>query len=104
MTTQNIEDLSASLTDALNECVQRGMALLFIVVSASRNGSVLVLRTRGDDIENEVLAEHFESEGFPTPVSIMVLDQNNKAALITIGPECEDTEQSPITRYAAVYH
>ena len=87
MTTQDIEGLSAALADVLNECSRRGMVLPFIVVSASRNGSVYALRVRGDGIEGEVLAEHFEVEGFAMPINIMVLDQNNEAALITIGAE-----------------
>ena len=89
MTPQNIfdEDFSAAFTNVLNECSRRGMVLPFIVVSASRNGSVYALRVRGDGSESEVLAEHFEGAGFPIPINIMVLDQNNEAALITIGAE-----------------
>ena len=85
MVIQDIEDLSAAFADVLNECARRGMAPPFIVVSVSRNGSVIAIRVFLDsNSEAEVLVEHFEVEGFAMPINIMVLDQNNDAARITI--------------------
>jgi hypothetical protein len=74
-------DLSGTLSDIVDECVKGGMALPFTVCAASPNGSVLVTRTM-DRGRTDVLAKHFENGGLKIPMSVMVLDQKNKAVRI----------------------
>ena len=80
-----MEDMTATLAAILQECEHRGMVLPFVVVAASRNGSVLAVRIPGDGREGEVLAEHYEDGMFVVPITCMVLDQTNEAVRITIG-------------------
>ena len=80
-----MEDMMAALAAILQECEHRGMVLPFVMVAASRNGSVLAVRILGDGREGEVLAEHYEDGMFVVPVTCMVLDQTNEAVRITIG-------------------
>jgi hypothetical protein len=80
-------DLGAMLGEAFNECHERGMQLPFVACSASPNGSVLAMRVHGFGKSNELLAQHFEAEGFGLPITIMVLDQSGNAARITIGSD-----------------
>ena len=80
-----MEDMTATLAAILQECEHRGMVLPFVVVAASRNGSVLAVRVPGDGREGEVLAEHYEDGMFVVPITCMVLDQTNEAVRITIG-------------------
>jgi hypothetical protein len=54
-----------------------------VVCAASPNGSVMAIRVIPDK-EPDMLAEHFEPEGVAVPFTIMVLDQDNEAARITI--------------------
>ncbi len=80
-----MEDMTAAMAAILQECEKRGMVLPFIMVAASRNGSVLAVRIPGDGREGEVLAEHYVDGMFVVPVTCMVLDQTNEAVRITIG-------------------
>ena len=81
-----VEEVTAALVEILDECGRRGMVPPFIVVSGSRNGSVVAMRVRGDGSKTELLAEHFEDDILLAPVTCMVLDQQNEAVHITIGP------------------
>ncbi len=83
-TVPGLDALTEVLGVFLQECEQRGMVMPFILMSASPNGSVLVLRVVGDGSDGEVLAEHYEDEGFRTPITCMVLDQTGEAARATI--------------------
>ncbi len=80
-----MEDMTAALAAILQECEHRGMVRPFVLVAASRNGSVLAVRAPGDGREGETLVEHFEDGVFLAPVTCMVLDQTNEAVRITIG-------------------
>ncbi len=80
-----MEDMTAAMAAILQECEHRGMVRPFVLVAASRNGSVLAVRIPGDGREGEVLAEHYEDGMFVVPVTCMVLDQTNEAVRITIG-------------------
>ncbi len=52
-----MEDLTEALGAILQECEHRGMVQPFVLVAASRNGSVLALRVPGDGRKGETLAE-----------------------------------------------
>ena len=80
-----MENMTAALAAILQECEHRGMVLPFVMVAASRNGSVLAIRVPGDGREGETLAEHFEDGMFLAPVNCMVLDQTNEAVRVIIG-------------------
>lgn len=78
-----MEELREHLVEALEHCIDIGMKLPFIVCAVSPNGSVLAIRYnegRGPD----PLAQHFENEAFTTPVNIMVVDRDGKAARAVI--------------------
>jgi len=51
----------------------------FIVIGLSPNGSVTVMRVRADGTDAELLAEHYEPEGFRVPMTLALIDQNNEA-------------------------
>ncbi len=80
-----MEDMIAALDEILQECEHRGMVRPFVLVAASRNGSVLAVRAPGDGREGETLAEHFEDGVFLAPINCMVLDQTDEAVRVTIG-------------------
>jgi len=56
----------------LRKCVDDGMALPLIVLSASPNGSVSCMRT--DGVKNEILAAN-EDLSQSWPMALLVLDQ-----------------------------
>ncbi len=78
-----MDELGAVLAEVIEMCIEREMVRPFILISASRNGSVLALRCN-EDGEPDVLAEHYEDELFLAPVNVMVVDQNDEAVHITI--------------------
>ena len=82
------KEVAAASAGILVKCDQRGMVMPFILVSASRNGSVQVVRVRrdggGSEVLSEVLAEHYEDARSFMPISCMVLDQNDEVFLDTI--------------------
>jgi|tagenome__1003787_1003787.scaffolds.fasta_scaffold18504069_2 hypothetical protein len=79
-----MDDLSATIAEVLQECLDRGMQLPFIVCSASPNGSVLALRFSAAGDDPDILAEHYEPAGFEFPMTIMILDRTNDKALVTL--------------------
>lgn len=79
-----MEDMTAALAAILQECEHIGMVPPFVLVAASRNGSVVAVWAPRDGRDSEVLAEHYEALGFLAPITCMVLDQNNEAARVTI--------------------
>jgi hypothetical protein len=78
-----MEELQQTLDEALSECAQRGMIAPFIVCALSPNGSTICVRMNlgGDP---DVLAEHFEGDGFRMPITIAVVDQSGRAVRIAI--------------------
>jgi hypothetical protein len=77
-----IEGLADASVEVLEGCIARGMTMPFIVVAASKNGSVAAFRFR--DGEADYLVEHFVDRSFVAPVTIMVLDQNDEVARVTL--------------------
>jgi len=78
-----MEELQEHFVEMLEQCIENGMKLPFIVCSVSRNGSVLATRInegRGPD----TLAQHYEEHGFQTPINIIVVDHYGQAALAEI--------------------
>ena len=72
------------LRAVLDECLTRGMVLPFVMVAASRNGSLYAQRVLGGDRAPEVLAKHIEDEGYRMPLTCMVLDQNDQVCHVSI--------------------
>lgn len=83
---KDLADFSEAMRDALEQCVERGMQFPLIVCSVCSNGSVLVMRTDGEN-PGETLAEHIEGGGFATPINCMVVDQTGGVAHVTITAE-----------------
>jgi hypothetical protein len=81
-----LEVLRDALLDIFDHCAGQGMVLPWIVCSASPNGSTLVMRLIGGGADPDVLAEHYEPQGFVLPMTIMVLDQHNEAAKVVLEP------------------
>jgi hypothetical protein len=79
-----MDDLSAMIAEVLQQCLDRGMQLPFIVCSASPNGSVLAVRFSSPGDEPDILAEHYEPSGFGIPMTIMILDRSNEAVGVTL--------------------
>ena len=79
-----MEEMTAVLAEILQECERKGMTLPFVMVAASRNGTVLAMRVPGGGRDGEVLAEHSEEGVFAMPITCMILDQNNEAVRFTI--------------------
>jgi hypothetical protein len=80
--TEVMEELQDLIDTALQKCGERGMRPPFIMCVISPNGSILALRATGTEVDH--LAEHFEGGAMTVPMTIVVLDQDNKAARITI--------------------
>ena len=81
-----IDELSDYMVEIFDKCEERGMQVPLILCTVSPNGSVACARIYGDGRAPDILAEHFEAEGFRLPMTCMVLDQNNEAARVTIAP------------------
>ncbi len=82
-----MDEMTAVLAGILQECERRGMAVPFVIVAASRNGSVLAMRVPGGGRDGEVLAEHSEEGMFAMPITCVVLDKTGEAVRITIQAE-----------------
>jgi hypothetical protein len=89
MTTEDAEDaeapndLSQAIRDVLTQCLENGMKAPLIVCTASPNGRIMAMRVI-PDCEPDILVEHVEAPGVALPLTIMVLDQDNVAARITV--------------------
>jgi hypothetical protein len=77
-------DLKEVVTEAFDQATEKGMKLPFLLCAISPNGSVIVLRVRGDGSSPDVLAEHIEQEGWQLPMTLAVFDQNNESIRIAI--------------------
>ena len=87
MTDRNLVQAEDDLTNGINEmlkrCEEEGMVFPFIACTISPNGSVLA--SRMDSIGGaKILAQHSEPDGFKVPLSLVLVDQNNAVARITI--------------------
>jgi len=72
------------LEEIFERCHEQGMELPWIVCLVSPNGCTTVMRINAKGMPGEVLAEHLEPEGFQLPMSIVVVDQHNAVANVTI--------------------
>jgi hypothetical protein len=79
-----MNNLTEHLIEIFHACEERGMQVPFVLCAASPNGSVLCIRMHGDGTDPDVLAEHYEPEGFQMPVTCMVLDQTGEVVDITL--------------------
>jgi hypothetical protein len=79
------------IIEIVNRCADMGMEPPFITCTVSPNGSVLAVRVKGDETPNEPLAEHYEKPGFLLPMTIVVVDQRNEAARVTIAASGQKT-------------
>jgi hypothetical protein len=77
-------DLNDTLSQICEECETEGMEPPFILCLASRNGAIRCLRV--DHAKTETLAETKQEE-FMLPITMMVLDQRDMAAHVTITTE-----------------
>ena len=82
-----MEEMTAVLAEILQECERKGMTLPFVMVAASRNGSVLAVRVPGGGRDVELLSEHSEEGMFDMPITCVVLDKTGEAVRITIQAE-----------------
>jgi hypothetical protein len=77
------DDLTNRINEMLKRCEEEGMVFPLIMCTISPNGSVLA--SRMDSIGCvKILAQHSEPDGFKVPLSLVLVDQNNTVARITI--------------------
>jgi hypothetical protein len=62
--TSAMDELSDYVVEIFDKCEQRGMQVPFIVCAVSPNGSVVCARVYRDGGGPDILAEHFEAEGY----------------------------------------
>jgi hypothetical protein len=77
------DNLTNRINEMFKQCEKEGMVFPLIMCTISPNGSVLA--SRMDSIGcAEILARHSEPNGFMVPLSLVLVDQNNAVARITI--------------------
>jgi len=77
------KDLTNRITEMFKRCEEEGMVFPLIMCTISPNGSVLA--SRMDSIGYaKILTQHSEPDGFKVPLSLVLVDQNNAVARITI--------------------
>jgi hypothetical protein len=77
------DDLTNRINEMFKRCEKEGMVFPLIMCTISPNGSVLA--SRMDSIGcAKTLAQHSEPDGFKVPLSLVLVDQNNAIARITI--------------------
>jgi hypothetical protein len=77
------DDLTNRMNEMFKRCEKEGMVFPLITCTISPNGSVLA--SRMDSIGcAKILAQHSEPDGFKVPLSLVLVDQNNAVARITI--------------------
>ena len=74
------ELLNTLRRDILNKCLAEGMEMPFVICLMNPNGALQAMRVwrDGEKISGEHLARHDVPEGFTEPITVIVLDQNNK--------------------------
>jgi hypothetical protein len=78
-----MDDLQELIVEVLEECERRGMRLPLILCGISRNGSTISARFTGEG-SAEILTEYVAVEGFVLPMTVVVIDQDNEAARVTV--------------------
>jgi hypothetical protein len=77
------DDLTNRINEMFKRCEKEGMVFPLVMCTISPNGSVLASRV--DSIGcAKILAQHSEPDGFKVPLSLILVDQNNAVARITI--------------------
>jgi hypothetical protein len=77
------DNLTNRINEMFKQCEKEGMVFPLIMCTISPNGSVLA--SRMDSIGcAKILAQHSEPNGFMVPLSLVLVDQNNAVARITI--------------------
>ena len=77
------DDLTNRINEMFKRCEEEGMVFPLIMCTISPNGSVLASRMDGVGCA-KILAQHSEPDGFKVPLSLVLVDQNNAVARITI--------------------
>jgi hypothetical protein len=72
-------NLSEIMRSLLEQADEDGMKMPFIVCAISPNGSVMIVRFTAFGVEGDFLAKHSEPEGFRLPMTIALIDQDNRA-------------------------
>jgi len=76
-------DLTNRINEMFKRCEKEGMVFPLIMCTISPNGSVFA--SRMDSIGcAKILVQHSEPDGFKVPLSLVLVDQNNAVARITI--------------------
>jgi len=78
-------DLTELITEALQDSVDRGMALPFTVVAVAANGSLFAVKFDGST--GEPIAHHYVDDTFIPPVNVVVVDAMGDAVRIVVGPD-----------------
>jgi hypothetical protein len=76
-------DLTKRINEMFKRCEEEGMVFPVIMCTISPNGSVLASRVDTFGCA-KILAQHSEPDGFRVPLSLILVDQNNAVARITI--------------------
>jgi hypothetical protein len=76
-------DLTNRINEMFKRCEKEGMVFPLIMCTVSPNGSVLASRLNSIGCA-KILAQHCEPDGFKVPLSLVLVDQNNAVARITI--------------------
>jgi hypothetical protein len=76
-------DLTHRINEMFKRCEKEGMVFPLIMCTISPNGSVLASRMNSIGCA-KILAQHSEPDGFKVPLSLVLVDQNNAVARITI--------------------
>jgi hypothetical protein len=76
-------DLTNRINEMFKGCQEEGMVFPVIMCTISPNGSVLASRIDTFGCAR-ILAQHSEPNGFRVPLSLVLIDQNNAVARITI--------------------
>ena len=76
-------NLKNRINEMFKRCEEEGMVFPVIMCTISPNGSVLASRIDTFGCA-KILAQHSEPDGFTVPLSLVLVDQNNAVARITI--------------------
>ena len=77
------DDLTNRINEMFKRCEEDGMVFPLIMCTISPNGSVFASRIDSTGCA-KILTQHSEPDGFRVPLSLVLVDQNNAVARITI--------------------
>jgi len=70
------EKFQGMITGFMDKCVELGLELPFLMITAGTNGSFTVARIDGK--QNECLAEHTVAQGFTLPINLVASDATGR--------------------------